>query len=164
MDCLTTESIKIAIVVLLPEAPFLLAEEHSAPGFSTRGGRILDTPTLVEDNTDLSSLGLDVQALDAELAKTYRLRGVAARGVVVTGVEPHSAASFSRRPVKPFVRRRVATCEPKVYGRLERLRQVAPPNTVVNLLSANRVIADHELGFTTKHQKPAVWYEVDLLC
>jgi len=64
------------------------------PGFSTRGGRILDEPTLVEDNTDLSALGIDVQALDAELATTYRLRGVAVRGVVVTRVEPHSAASF----------------------------------------------------------------------
>lgn len=64
------------------------------PGFSTRGGEIVDPPMLVEDNTDLSCLGIDVQALDAELATTYRLRGVAVRGVVVTRVEPHSAASF----------------------------------------------------------------------
>lgn len=62
-------------------------------GFSTRGDRFMEAPTLVEHNTDLSALGLDVQALDEELARTYRLRHVAARGVVVTHVAPHSAAS-----------------------------------------------------------------------
>ena len=50
-------------------------------------------------NDTLTSMGLDVQVLDEDLARQYHLQSVASEGVVVTKVARHSAASSN--DVKP---------------------------------------------------------------
>ena len=52
-----------------------------------------------DGNDPLASMGLDVQVLDVDLARKYRLQSVASEGVVVTKVARHSTASSS--DVKP---------------------------------------------------------------
>ena len=58
-----------------------------------------DDPAGDDGNDVLAFLGLDVQMLDADLARQYRLQSVASEGVVVTKVARHSAASSN--DVKP---------------------------------------------------------------
>ncbi len=69
-------------------------------GFSTRGRGfrrdLRNIPKPVDDSTDLSSLGIDVETLDKDLAQRFRLQGVAAQGVVITRVDPRSEAQAKK--------------------------------------------------------------------
>ncbi len=69
-------------------------------GFSTRGGGfrrdLRNIPKPVDDSTDLSSLGIEVETLDTDLARRFHLQGVAAEGVVITQVDPQSDAQAKK--------------------------------------------------------------------
>ncbi len=68
--------------------------------FSTRGRRfrteLRNMPEPVDDSTDLSSLGIEVETLDKDLAQRFHLQGVAAKGVVITRVDPRSDAQVKK--------------------------------------------------------------------
>ena len=70
------------------------------PGFSTRGRGfrrdLRNKPKPVDDSTDLSSLGIEVETLDEALAQRFHLQGVAAQGVVITQVDPRSDAQAKK--------------------------------------------------------------------
>ncbi len=69
-------------------------------GFSTRGLRfrpdLRNMQKPVDDSTDLSSLGIEVETLDEALAQRFHLQGVAAQGVVITQVDPRSDAQAKK--------------------------------------------------------------------
>ena len=65
-----------------------------------RTGRTSEEDSASDDGDDaLAFLGLDVQVLDVDLARKYRLQSVASKGVVVISVARRSAASSN--DVKP---------------------------------------------------------------